>query len=262
LKQLKHGHLRIVTSEEILTFGEGGLSPDLSVEIRVKRPVFWTRVLLFKDMGFAEAYMYGDGKKKPLGREEFKMDSYVASIISAPRLLTAVRFLGDITTTRANISAHYDIGNTMFTAFLSKDMNYSSAIFKDFNEDLQRSSGIQLETLEEAQTRKMLNVISKADIREGHRVLEIGSGWGGIAILAAQKTGCSVETLTLSSEQKELAEARIAEAGLSDKITVHLMDYRKIVNRPEWEHYFDRFISVEMMEHVGKDFFEEYWRCV
>ncbi|KIJ41592.1 hypothetical protein M422DRAFT_31738, partial [Sphaerobolus stellatus SS14] len=222
LNQLKGGHLRIA-------------SPDLNVEIRVKRPVFWTRMLLFKDMGLAEAYMYGDADCDDipgflrlfiLNREEFKMDSYVTSIISPS---------GDIMTTRANISAHYDIGSTMFTAFLSKDLNYLSAIFKDFNEYLQLSSSIQLETLEEAQARKMLNVISKADFREGRHVLEIGAE--GIAILAAQKTGCSVETHMLSSEQKELAEACIT-------------------------HHFDRFISVEMMEHVERDFFEEYWRCV
>ncbi|KIJ31218.1 hypothetical protein M422DRAFT_267171 [Sphaerobolus stellatus SS14] len=76
-----------------------------------------------------------------LNREEFKMDSYVTSIISAPCLLTTVHFLGDITTTHTNISAHYDIGNMIFTAFLSKDMNYSSAIFKDFNEYLQPQRG-------------------------------------------------------------------------------------------------------------------------
>ena len=80
--------------------------------------------------------------------------------------------------------------------------------------------------------------------------------------MAVETTGCTVETLTLSSEQQALAEARIEAAGLSDKIKVHLMDYRDVKSRPEWKHSFDRFISVGMIEHVGKEFLEAHWEMV
>ncbi|KAF8521213.1 CFS1-like protein [Hysterangium stoloniferum] len=239
-------------------------------EIRVKRATFWTRILFSQDLGFAEAFMYGDVDCDNVSallrllisnKQHAKSKTLVNTILSAPKFLTAVRFLGDITNSRANISAHYDIGNTMFAAFLSSDMNYSSAIFKDFTEDIEPKEGPP-ESLSDAQIRKMRNIIRSSDIQKGHHVLEIGTGWGALAIMAVEMTDCIVDTVTLSSEQQVLAEARIKLAGLSDKITVHLMDYRDIKSLPEWEHSFDRFMSVEMMEHVGKDFFETYWEVV
>ncbi|GJJ08127.1 hypothetical protein Clacol_002335 [Clathrus columnatus] len=274
LKSLTIGQLRIVTPENnVLVFGDVEQDSDSNslaipkAELRIKRPSFWTRVLLSESLGFAEAYMYGDvaGALTP---QHIQAQSITSSILSMPRLLTAARFLGDLSTTRANISAHYDIDNTMFSAFLSTDMNYSSAIFKDYNEDLvgSNTSRRQLESLEEGQIRKMKNLIYQTRIQSNHRLLEIGElypdSWGSLAILTVQLTGCTIHTLTLSSEQQSLAEERIKAAGLSDKITVHLMDYRDLKKRKEWKHYFDRFISVEMMEHVGKEFFETYWETV
>ena len=93
------------------------------------------------------------------------------------------------------------------------------------------------------------HIIRKADIRPGHRVLEIGSGWGSFAIEAVKKTGCTVDTITLSEQQKVLAEERIKAAGLAGRIRVWLMDYR---NLPEsWKGSFDRVVSIEMLEAVG-----------
>ena len=116
--------------------------------------------------------------------------------------------------------------------------------------------------LYEAQMRKIHHIVRKADIRPGHRVLEIGSGWGALAIEAVRLTGCEVDTLTLSIAQKVLAEERIAAAGpeFVEKIRVHLMDYRAMPE--EWEGAFDRFVSVEMIEAVGKEFLEGYWGVV
>ncbi|KAF8508695.1 cyclopropane-fatty-acyl-phospholipid synthase [Gautieria morchelliformis] len=256
LNQVEHGELHIVTPTEVLDFGRGQLSPDLKVELRVRRPTFWTRIVFFKELGFAEAFMYGDVDCDDIAtlirlfianRKNIQLDTVASSMFSAPRLLTSIRFLGDLSNSRANASAHYDLGNTMFSAFLNIRFNPGPG---------------RLETLEAAQMRKMRHIISRADIHKGHRVLEIGSGWGAFSILAVQTTGCTVDTLTLSSEQQELAIKRIQAAGLSDKITVHLMDYRSCKLRPEWEHHFDRLVSIEMMEHVGKDFMETFWDVV
>ena len=118
--------------------------------------------------------------------------------------------------------------------------------------------------LRAAQINKLQHIIDKLHIPPSStsgsvRVLEIGSGWGALAIRMAQQfPHVEIDTLTLSSAQKDLAEQRIAAVGLTDRITVHLMDYRKMP--AEWEGYFARFVSVEMIEAVGREFMEDYWR--
>jgi cyclopropane-fatty-acyl-phospholipid synthase len=166
-----------------------------------------------------------------------------------------VRATNTLQNARLNISAHYDISNTMFAAFLSDDMTYSCPIWLPKSDS--RSKG---ETLEDAQHRKLGRFIRNARIKEGDRVLEIGTGWGSFAIKAVQETGCTVTSLTLSVEQKDLAEDRIAKAGLSDKIKVLLCDYRAL-EVPE-EGPFDKLISIEMLEAVGREFLGTYFSCV
>jgi len=116
------------------------------------------------------------------------------------------------------------------------------------------------DALESAQYAKLHHIIRKAKIRRGHRVLEIGSGWGSMAIEAVRLTGCTVDTLTLSTQQKVLAEERIRKAGLEDSITVHLMDFRSIPD--DWKHTFDRLVSVEMLEAVGKEYIQPYFKMI
>jgi cyclopropane-fatty-acyl-phospholipid synthase len=115
--------------------------------------------------------------------------------------------------------------------------------------------------LQEAQMRKLDHIINKARIQPGHRVLEIGSGWGSMAIRITQTIpGTTVDTITLSVQQQVLAQKRISALGLTDRITVHLMDYRKMPSN--WEGAFDRLISIEMLEAVGEAFLETYWSIV
>lgn len=135
----------------------------------------------------------------------------------------------------------------MFASFLSNDMTYSCAIFESKDEDL-----------ETAQYRKLDRIIHQARIQPDDHVLEIGSGWGSFAIRAVQTTGCKVTTLTLSIEQKVLAEQRIRAVGLQDRITVVLCDYR--VHVPEQP--YDKIVSIEMIEAVGKEFLETYFAKV
>jgi cyclopropane-fatty-acyl-phospholipid synthase len=92
--------------------------------------------------------------------------------------------------------------------------------------------------------------------------IPIGTGWGSLAILAATSVDCKIDTITLSVHQKDLAEKRIQAAGVSDRVTIHLMDFREVRSKAEWEGAFDRFISVEMIENIGKDFITEYWDVV
>ncbi|KAG6918496.1 hypothetical protein DXG01_013856 [Tephrocybe rancida] len=108
--------------------------------------------------------------------------------------------------------------------------------------------------------RKIRHVLNKARVKPGNRILEFGSGWGGLAIEAARSYGCEVDTLTLSIEQKTLAEERVRAAGLEGRVRVHLLDYREIP--AEWEKAFDAFVSIEMLEHVGAKHYNTYFKLV
>ena len=144
-----------------------------------------------------------------------------------------------------NIYAHYDLGNDMFRLFLDETMTYSAAVFDGAGEDLAA-----------AQARKLDRICRKLDLQPGHEVLEIGSGWGSFAIHAARNYGCRVTTTTISPSQYELAKARIAEAGVGDRVTLLLEDYRHLEGR------FDRVVSIEMIEAVGHEFLPTYFRSI
>ena len=143
---------------------------------------------------------------------------------------------------RRNIAAHYDLGNEFFELFLDESLMYSSAIFVDPNE-----------TLETAQTRRLQRICSKLDLQPGQRVVEIGTGWGGFAIHAARHHGVHVTTTTISQRQHDLAKERIARAGLSDRITLLLEDYRDL------EGTYDKLVSIEMIEAIGHQYLDTYF---
>ncbi|KAF7355669.1 CFS1-like protein [Mycena sanguinolenta] len=210
------------------------------------------RVALFTDLGLAEAFMFGDVDCEDISsliqilianRHEIENDSILTSFLSKGRSLTSKRFLGILVNSKANISAHYDLGNTMFSAYLSQDMNYSSAIFENYNEDLDPAAaakGVAGRCATAKSQYSLANfrrfILKKSKIRSGQRVLEIGTGWGSLAILAAKTFNCTVETVTLSSNQAALARKRIEEANLTDRITVHCMDFREYKSKPEYWH--------------------------
>jgi cyclopropane-fatty-acyl-phospholipid synthase len=173
--------------------------------------------------------------------------TWASSIFSGINFLMNSRFVNSVSNAINNISAHYDISNDMFSSFLSNDMTYSCAIFETCDD-----------TLEIAQYRKLDRVIRQARIQPGDHVLEIGSGWGSFAIRAAQRTGCRVTTLTLSIEQKVLADQRIHAVGLQDRIKVVLCDYRNHVPAKPY----DKIVSIEMIEAVGKEFLDTYFAKV
>jgi cyclopropane-fatty-acyl-phospholipid synthase len=145
---------------------------------------------------------------------------------------------------RHNIAAHYDLGNDFYSAWLDSTMTYSSARF-----------GAPNDSLEKAQQRKMASLLDRLDLKPGQRLLEIGCGWGTLAIEAARR-GVSVVGLTLSTEQKAWADAKIAQAGLADRIEIRLADYRETAD------HFDAVASVEMVEAVGERWWGDYLDCV
>ncbi|KAJ7288149.1 CFS1-like protein [Mycena rebaudengoi] len=301
MQNITKGQLRVLTYSQIYSFPPVGVAVDkanMKAELRVVNDAFWLRLCLMSDLGFSEAFMYGDVECDDLvslfnifldNRENLSnLSSKASYLFTLPQQLTSYRFLNTIGNSRSNISAHYDISNDMFSGFLSQDMTYSCAIFEDLDGDMKGGvargewSGGQglrrlgkkpsaavsqptdqpdVDELYEAQIRKLAHIIDKAKIRPGHRVLEIGSGWGSMAMLIAQTVeGTTVDTLTLSVQQQSLARERIAAAGLSDRISVHLMDYRDMP--AEWKGAFDRVVSIEMIEAVGAEFLVSYWKMV
>jgi cyclopropane-fatty-acyl-phospholipid synthase len=147
-------------------------------------------------------------------------------------------------TARRNIAAHYDLGNDFYSAWLDATMTYSSARFAG-----------SADSLEDAQLRKIHALLDRLDLRPGQRLLDIGCGWGTLAIEAARR-GASVAGLTLSTEQKAWAEQRIAEAGLADRVEIRLQDYRDTAE------CFDAIASVEMVEAVGRRWWGAYLDCI
>jgi cyclopropane-fatty-acyl-phospholipid synthase len=144
---------------------------------------------------------------------------------------------------RRNIGAHYDLGNDFFQLWLDETLAYSSGVFPQWNASLR-----------EASVEKFDRVCRKLDLRPGDRVLEIGTGWGGFALHAARHYGCHVTTTTISREQHELACQRIKRAGLADRITVLNRDYRDLTGQ------FDKLVSIEMIEAVGPQFLDAFFR--
>jgi cyclopropane-fatty-acyl-phospholipid synthase len=275
LRNIQVGSLQVTDSDGSITIcgtprRAGEVEDEKTVytvphaELRVLNDLFWVRLALFADMGFAESYMLGEVSCPDL-TAFFKLfivnkahlaNGTTLSSNLAGRLSALIRRTNTLTNARLHISAHYDISNDMFAAFLSPDMTYSCPIWLP-RSDPQSTQ----EKLEDAQERKLMRFINNARIKSTDHVLEIGTGWGSFAILAAQTTGCRVTSLTLSSEQKSLAEDRIREAGLSDKITVLLCDYRSLPVPPESEKY-DKVVSIEMLEAVGAEFLTTYFRCI
>lgn len=167
------------------------------------------------------------------------------------------RASNQVSVSLSNVQAHYDLSNEIFAGFLSHDMTYSCPIWLP-SANLQ-SAGVNItDSLEKAQIRKLHRIIDQAKIKASDHVLEIGTGWGSFAIEAVKLTGCHVTSLTLSIEQKFEAESRIAAAGYEKNITVLLKDYRDLSDKE----VYDKVVSIEMIEHVGKDHLANYFRII
>ncbi|MFB9903075.1 class I SAM-dependent methyltransferase [Allokutzneria oryzae] len=230
--------------------GAGG--PEAPV-MRIVRPqAFFHRLGVDAKIGFGESYMAGDWTSSQLADVLTPFARRMATLI--PKPLQAFRRFVDLRQpsaerntvdgARANIHRHYDLSNDLFANFLDETMTYSAAWFAPGSTDLA-----------EAQRRKIDGILDYAGVREGSRVLEIGTGWGELSIRAARR-GAHITSLTISTEQKALAERRIAEAGLAHLAKVELMDYRDATGT------YDAIVSVEMIEAVGKEYWPTYFAAL
>uniref|UniRef100_A0ACD5Y9P2 Uncharacterized protein n=3 Tax=Avena sativa TaxID=4498 RepID=A0ACD5Y9P2_AVESA len=255
----------------VFSFGKACDKCCVKSVMRVHDPLFYWKVATEGNIGLAEAYIDGcfsfhdkregllnliliiianrDARRnRSIARKGGRWRPYhvIAGLAYAKYFLRDFLRKNTATQTRRNISQHYDLSNDFFSLFMDKSMTYSCAIFK--TED---------ESLEVAQQRKLGLLIAKAKVEEGHHVLEIGSGWGSLAIQMVKETGCKYTGVTLSEEQLKYSEKKVREAGLEEHITFLLCDYRQI---PPGK--YDRIIIVCMIEHVGDEYMDEFFaRC-
>ena len=243
LRRIHVGRLTVVEGERRTVIGEG--APQATIVVRSPRT--WREVLR-GGLGLGESYADGLWDTPDLTAVIELAARNMGGIDELRRRLSPIRepyqrgrqLLTRNTPERARegIHAHYDLGNDLFSAILDPSMTYSCAVFERRDQSLQ-----------EAQEAKLERMCRKLDIGEGDRVLEIGTGWGSFAVHAARTRGCHVTTTTLSDEQHALAVGRVADAGLSDRVTVLHRDYREL------DGTFDKLVSIEMIEAVGwKDF--------
>jgi cyclopropane-fatty-acyl-phospholipid synthase len=227
--------------------------PTTAPTLRVRDAhAFFTRLGRDAKVGFGEAYMAGDWDADDLVGVLEPMARNVSSLVPS-RLQWLRRFVDARHPTREdndrrgacdNIARHYDLSNDLFCLFLDESMTYSSALFAAPDEPL-----------ETAQARKIERLLDRTEVGRGSRVLEIGTGWGELAIRAARR-GAQVTSLTLSKEQATLARRRITRAGMQDAVEVRVQDYRDV------EGEYDAVVSVEMIEAVGERWWSTYFRAI
>jgi cyclopropane-fatty-acyl-phospholipid synthase len=252
LARVRGGTVELVEGGAACTFGTPAGRPPLHARIDVRSPRFHTALLAGGGAGAGRAYMNGLWECDDLvslvrivARAMPGLDRWRERLLplTAPWQHAAWRLRANTRArSRERIAAHYDLGNRLFSRFLDETMMYSSAIFE-------RPGA----TLHEAQLAKLDRICDRLQLTPGERLLEIGTGWGGLALHAAGRYGAQVTTTTISREQHAHATAAVRAAGLEGRVTVLLQDYRDLRGR------YDKLVSVEMIEAVGWEHLDTYF---
>lgn len=252
LARIRVGKLRLVAPDgSAFTFQGAEPGPEADLILRDLAAV--RRTFFGGDMGFAEAYLDGQWQTPDLmalldlgqrNMQAFAVDRPGFLKRSLDSLVHALR-RNTRRGARRNIRYHYDVGNAFYRLWLDETLTYSSAVFET-----------PAQPLAEAQRNKYRHLLALLDLKPGHHLLEIGSGWGGFALYAAQTTGCRITSITLSEAQLKEARARAEAAGLAHKVNFELMDYRDVQGE------FDHIVSIEMFEAVGERYWGAYFKAV
>jgi cyclopropane-fatty-acyl-phospholipid synthase len=248
--RLRRGTLD-VTLPDGRTVRLGGTEPGPAAVMTLSSYDFASRLLKSGDIGIAEAYLRGEWDTPDLTQFLYLFcvnHDLIQMMLGDNPLMQFVQRIrhwfnrNTKRQARRNIYAHYDIGNAFYSAWLDPSMTYSSALFEEHTPDLVT-----------AQNNKYRRLAEAIDLRPGQKLLEIGCGWGGFAEYAAKNYGAHVVGLTISQEQRDFACQRIEKAGLGDKVTIRLQDYR------DERGQYDRIASIEMIEAVGEAFWPRYF---
>ncbi|MBL6823096.1 MAG: class I SAM-dependent methyltransferase [Luminiphilus sp.] len=250
--QLRHGELVIQDGDTTHRFGGGDVSIAPSATVVIHEQRAYSRILTGGTMGAAEAYIDGDWSTEQL-TDVTRVFSANIPILEAMKhkqnwfikagvkLAHAAR-KNSVSGSRENIAAHYDLGNEFFSLFLDPSLMYSSAVYPKGSDNLA-----------EASQHKLKLICEDLELKPTDHLVEIGTGWGGMAIYAAENYGCNVTTTTISKEQLDYARAEVERRGLQDKVTLLFEDYRNLSGQ------FDKLVSIEMIEAVGHEYFDTYF---
>ena len=251
LGQLKNGHLVVIENGERLMFGDCGAG--LVGEVQIHDTSVWGMIASNGSIGAGEAFIHGYWSSPDLTKvvrvlvsNMQVLDAMEGGLARLGRpLIRGLHWVNRNTRkgSQKNIAAHYDLGNEMFEQFLDPTMMYSAAQFLKADD-----------TLEQAQLNKLERICQKLDLKPEDHLLEIGTGWGSMALFAAQHYGCKVTTTTLSKEQFDYTQARVEALGLQDQVTLLLEDYRDLTGQ------YDKLVSIEMIEAVGHHFLSSYFK--
>lgn len=252
-REMKNGRIDFVLPDG-RRFRADGKNPGPVAELMIHNPDIFSRLIREGDLGFCEAYLDGWWSTPDLmafmdlvhADNDDLYDGFPG--MSLVRAFEKLRFWLQSNSkkqARKNISYHYDLGNDFYGLWLDDTMTYSSALFDTGQESLER-----------AQTAKYASMVDQMGAQPGDHVLEIGCGWGGFAEYAAKERGLRVTGLTISEEQFKYAQERIARAGLQDKVTFKLQDYR------DEKGVYDGIASIEMFEAVGEKYWPTYFATV
>ena len=250
----KDGFILIDADKKKYIIGEPKKKEPITIKLLDKKLHY--KLLINPDLYFGEAYTDGtlqienaditeflDIALMNIGRNEFNYISYLMNRLRGSyRYLTNFNF---IKKSKMNVSHHYDISDDLYDLFLDPKRQYSCAYFKNENDDL-----------ETAQNNKIQHIIKKLNIKKDQKVLDIGCGWGGLAIEIARKTDCEVTGITLSENQLKYATQKAKELNLDNQVKFKLIDYRELNEK------FDRIVSVGMFEHVGRKFYKKFFKQV
>lgn len=250
LSQLQHGAITVSEAGVEQHFGDE--HAELKTVITVLDPAFYQKLILAGSVGGGEAYIHGYWRCDNLTAlvQIFarnlavldKMDSTWARLSRPVLKLLNYRNRNTLSQSKRNIAAHYDLGNAMYKLFLDESMMYSSAVYPAADASLAA-----------AQQHKLAQICQRLQLKAEDHLIEIGTGWGSMAIYAAQHFGCKVTTTTISQQQYDYTAQRIHELGLEQQITLLFQDYREL------EGTFDKLVSIEMIEAVGDDFLDDYF---
>ena len=250
----KDGFILIDADKKKYIIGEPKKKEPITIKLLDKKLHY--KLLINPDLYFGEAYTDGSLKIENaditefldialmnIGRNEFNYLSYLMNKLRGSyRYLTNFNF---IKKSKMNVSHHYDISDDLYDLFLDPKRQYSCAYFKNENDDL-----------ETAQNNKIQHIIKKLNIKKDQKVLDIGCGWGGLALEIAKKTDCEVTGITLSENQLKYATQKAKELNLDNQVKFKLIDYRELNEK------FDRIVSVGMFEHVGRKFYKKFFKQV
>jgi cyclopropane-fatty-acyl-phospholipid synthase len=251
IAQIRQGEITVIEGDACRQVGSRTSGCQLAATIEVLHPQFWADAAFGGTVGAGESYICGHWRVDDLtalirimviNRALMNQMEGGLAFLTAP-LRRILHWLNrnSLEGSRRNIAAHYDLGNDFFALFLDETLAYSCGIFE-------RPEA----TLHEASLAKFDAACRKLDLQPHDHLLEIGTGWGGLAIHAAQRYGCKVTTTTISKQQYTLASERVAAAGLTDRIEIRLDDYRDL------EGQYDKLVSIEMVEAVGHHYLESY----